>query len=59
MISASTSLPVIGVPVQASHLGGVDSLLSVAQMPVSLIPNERVYQTNSTRRKDVQLRVSE
>ena len=35
MIAASTSLPVIGVPVKASHLDGLDSLLSVVQMPVS------------------------
>ena len=35
MIAASTSLPVIGVPVKASHLDGLDSMLSVVQMPVS------------------------
>ena len=35
MIAASTPLPVIGVPVKASHLDGLDSLLSVVQMPVS------------------------
>jgi len=30
-----TPLPVIGVPVEATHLDGMDSLLSIVQMPVS------------------------
>ena len=34
MIASHTSLPVIGVPVKASHLDGQDSLLSIVQMPV-------------------------
>ena len=38
MISSETPLPVIGVPVKATHLDGMDSLLSIVQMPVSLIP---------------------
>ncbi|MCA9320364.1 MAG: 5-(carboxyamino)imidazole ribonucleotide mutase [Planctomycetes bacterium] len=33
MVAAHTSLPVIGVPVPAGHLQGVDALLSIAQMP--------------------------
>jgi 5-(carboxyamino)imidazole ribonucleotide mutase len=33
MIAASTPLPVIGVPVKTSKLNGVDSLLSIVQMP--------------------------
>ena len=33
MIASSTSLPVLGVPVQSKALSGVDSLLSIAQMP--------------------------
>ena len=33
MIAASTTLPVIGVPVKTSALGGLDSLLSIVQMP--------------------------
>jgi phosphoribosylaminoimidazole carboxylase PurE protein len=33
MVAAWTNLPVIGVPVKTSALGGMDSLLSVAQMP--------------------------
>jgi 5-(carboxyamino)imidazole ribonucleotide mutase len=33
MIAASTTLPVIGVPVQTRSLNGLDSLLSIVQMP--------------------------
>jgi 5-(carboxyamino)imidazole ribonucleotide mutase len=33
MIAASTPLPVIGVPVATRHLKGLDSLLSIVQMP--------------------------
>jgi 5-(carboxyamino)imidazole ribonucleotide mutase len=33
MTAAKTSLPVLGVPVQTKALNGVDSLLSIAQMP--------------------------
>lgn len=35
MIAANSTLPVIGVPVKASRLDGLDSLLSIVQMPVS------------------------
>lgn len=35
MLAASTHLPVLGVPVKASALDGVDSLYSQVQMPVS------------------------
>jgi 5-(carboxyamino)imidazole ribonucleotide mutase len=33
MIAAQTVLPVIGVPVRSSNLSGLDSLLSIVQMP--------------------------
>ena len=33
MIASSTILPVLGVPVQSKALSGLDSLLSIAQMP--------------------------
>jgi 5-(carboxyamino)imidazole ribonucleotide mutase len=33
MCAAKTSLPVLGVPVQSQALNGLDSLLSIAQMP--------------------------
>lgn len=33
MLAASTTLPVLGVPVPSRHLQGVDSLYSIVQMP--------------------------
>ena len=33
MISAITSIPVLGVPIESKKLKGLDSLLSIAQMP--------------------------
>jgi phosphoribosylaminoimidazole carboxylase PurE protein len=33
VIAAYTTLPVIGVPIHVSSLGGIDSLLSIVQMP--------------------------
>lgn len=33
MVSAATSIPVIGVPIQSKALNGLDSLLSIVQMP--------------------------
>lgn len=38
MVASETGLPVVGVPVKASVLDGVDSLYSIVQMPVSLNP---------------------
>ena len=36
MISSLTSLPVLGVPVRSQMLAGVDSLLSIVQMPAGV-----------------------
>ena len=36
MLASVTSLPVIGVPVPLKHLGGLDSLLSIVQMPAGV-----------------------
>jgi 5-(carboxyamino)imidazole ribonucleotide mutase len=36
MTAAKTSLPVLGVPVQSKALNGMDSLLSIAQMPAGV-----------------------
>jgi 5-(carboxyamino)imidazole ribonucleotide mutase len=36
MIAAHTTLPVLGVPVQSRALKGIDSLLSIAQMPAGV-----------------------
>ena len=33
MVAAYTPLPIIGVPIKTSDLGGMDSLLSMVQMP--------------------------
>ena len=36
MLASVTPLPVIGVPVPLAHLGGLDSLLSIVQMPAGI-----------------------
>ena len=36
MVAAATTLPVIGVPVSRPHLDGLDSLLSIVQMPAGI-----------------------
>jgi 5-(carboxyamino)imidazole ribonucleotide mutase len=36
MTAAKTQLPVIGVPVRTQTMGGLDSLLSIAQMPAGV-----------------------
>ncbi|KHL91375.1 N5-carboxyaminoimidazole ribonucleotide mutase [Paenibacillus sp. IHB B 3415] len=36
MVAAKTTLPVIGVPVQSKALNGLDSLLSIVQMPAGI-----------------------
>ncbi|MFK8031532.1 MAG: 5-(carboxyamino)imidazole ribonucleotide mutase [Gammaproteobacteria bacterium] len=36
MAAAKTSLPVLGVPVKSKALNGIDSLLSIAQMPAGI-----------------------
>ena len=36
MTAAKTLLPVLGVPVQSKTLSGIDSLLSIAQMPAGI-----------------------
>lgn len=36
MTAAKTTLPVLGVPVQSKTLTGIDSLLSIAQMPAGI-----------------------
>lgn len=36
MTAAKTALPVLGVPVQSKALNGMDSLLSIAQMPAGI-----------------------
>jgi 5-(carboxyamino)imidazole ribonucleotide mutase len=36
MLASVTTLPVIGVPVPLKHLDGLDSLLSIVQMPAGI-----------------------
>jgi len=36
MVASLTTLPVIGVPVKTSSMGGLDSLLSIVQMPAGI-----------------------
>ena len=36
MVASLTTLPVIGVPVTTKHLGGLDSLYSIVQMPAGI-----------------------
>ncbi len=36
MVAAKTTLPVLGVPVQSKALSGLDSLLSIVQMPAGV-----------------------
>ena len=36
MIASLTSLPVLGVPIESKALKGIDSLLSIAQMPAGI-----------------------
>jgi 5-(carboxyamino)imidazole ribonucleotide mutase len=36
MVAAKTTLPVLGVPVTSAHLQGLDSLLSIVQMPAGV-----------------------
>ncbi|KAK3336553.1 hypothetical protein B0T19DRAFT_396290 [Cercophora scortea] len=47
MLSSETPLPVIGVPIKATHLDGMDSLLSIVQMPRG-VPTATVGINNST-----------
>ena len=54
MIAAKTHLPVLGVPVQSRALNGLDSLLSIVQMPGGVpvgtlaVPSETVTTKRST-----------
>ena len=36
MVAAKTTLPVLGVPVKSKTLNGIDSLLSIVQMPAGI-----------------------
>ena len=36
MLAAKTTIPVLGVPIQSNFMGGLDSLLSIVQMPTGI-----------------------
>lgn len=49
MVAAKTELPVIGVPVKSSSLNGLDSLLSIVQMPAGIpVATVAIGQAGST-----------
>lgn len=56
MVASLTTLPVIGVPVRGSHLEGMDSLLSIVQMPRG-IPVATVAINNSMNAALLALRI--
>ncbi len=56
MVASMTTLPVIGVPIPTKHLGGLDSLYSIVQMPVG-IPVATVAIGNSTNAALLALRI--
>lgn len=56
MIAAVTQLPVIGVPVALKHLEGMDSLLSIVQMPAG-VPVATVGIANATNAGLLALRI--
>lgn len=47
VVAAHTTLPVIGVPIESKHLKGIDSLLSIVQMPKG-VPVATVAIDNAT-----------
>jgi phosphoribosylaminoimidazole carboxylase PurE protein len=56
VVAAHTTLPVIGVPVSAGTLGGLDALLSIAQMPPG-VPVAAVGIDNSRNAAHLALRI--
>ncbi len=56
VVASHTSLPVIGVPISAGTLGGIDALLSMAQMP-SGVPVATVGIDNSSNAAHLALRI--
>lgn len=56
VIASHTRLPVIGVPISAGTLGGLDALLSIAQMPAG-VPVATVGIDNSRNAAHLALRI--
>ncbi len=57
MTASMTTLPVIGVPVPSRHLKGIDSLLSIVQMPSGGVPVATVAIGNSVNAALLALRI--
>jgi phosphoribosylaminoimidazole carboxylase PurE protein len=58
VVAAHTSLPVIGVPISAGTLGGLDALLAIAQMPPG-VPVAAVGIDNARNAAHLALRIIE
>ena len=56
VVASNTGLPVIGVPISAGTLGGLDALLSIAQMPPG-VPVATVGIDNSRNAAHLALRI--
>jgi 5-(carboxyamino)imidazole ribonucleotide mutase len=56
VVASNTGLPVIGVPISAGTLGGLDALLSIAQMPPG-VPVGTVGIDNSRNAAHLALRI--
>ncbi|MGD8495659.1 MAG: 5-(carboxyamino)imidazole ribonucleotide mutase [Gemmatimonadales bacterium] len=56
VVAAHTHLPVIGVPISAGTIGGIDALLSIAQMPPG-VPVATVGIDNSRNAAHLALRI--
>jgi phosphoribosylaminoimidazole carboxylase len=53
MVASETSLPVVGVPVKASVLDGVDSLYSIVQMPVRRRESHKTLDSSLTMQRGI------
>ena len=64
MLAAKTAVPVLGVPVQSKALNGMDSLLSIVQMPAGIpvatfaIGNAGATNAGAVRRRDARARAA-
>ena len=54
MAAAKTALPVLGVPVQSKVLNGLDSLLSIVQMPAG-VPGRKVTSLTEVAKKVLEI----
>ena len=52
MVASMTTLPVVGVPVKSRALNGLDSLLSIVQMPAGVPGDQRFEECGADRRLD-------